>query len=170
MNVSDVTRAGSALIAGAALFAAVSAGAYAVPDTFNVSTTISASCSVTDSGPANLTPAYTPASDSGTGAETNLNTFCTGSVPTVTFTDGLDSGDNFFAMSDGGVLLYYQLSSNPTCNGTSADLPISEGAPQNLLQGNGSYEICAAVIAGSGLNVGIPAGTYSDTVTYTIAP
>jgi len=73
-------------------------------------------------------------------------------------------------MNNGSALLYFQIASNPTCDGTPSDLPIQEGAAQIGLNGYESFEICAAVIAGSGLNVAAPAGSYSDTVTYTIAP
>jgi len=169
MNLRNLTRTGTGLAASAALFASLASGALAT-STFNVSTTITNACTVTDSGPANLTPTYTPTTDSGTGSETNLNTFCNGNAPTVAFTDAAGSGTNAFVMYDGAAPLYYQISSDPTCNGTSGDIPINEGAPQNLLQGGGSYEICAAVIAGVGINTTAPAGSYTDTVTYTISP
>ncbi len=171
MEFRTFTRTVTALVAGATFFAIASVCADA-SDTFNVSTTITAACSLTDGdgGPADLTPSYTQSTDSGTGVETALDTTCTGSAPTVTFTDALNSGTNVFAMTSGTSLLYYQLSSNPTCDGTSSDLPIAEGVGQNLGQGAGSYEICAAVIAGVGMNVNAAAGSYSDTVTYSISP
>jgi len=169
VKLTNLARTCATLIAGTALFGGVAAAAGAT-STFNVSTVITNACTVTDSGPANLVPTYTPTSDSGTGAETSLNTFCNGNAPTVAFTDAAGSGSNAFVMYDGGAPLYYQISSNPTCNGTSGDIPIQEGAPQNLSQGAQSYEICAAVIAGAGINTTVPAGSYSDTVTYTISP
>jgi hypothetical protein len=165
------TRTVTALVAGATFFAIASVCADAT-DTFNVSTTITAACSLADGdgGPADLTPSYTPSTDSGTGTETVLDTSCTGSVPTVTFTDTYNSGTTVFEMTSGSSQLFYQLSSDPSCDGTPGDLPITEGVAQNLLQGFGSYEICAAVIAGGGMNVNAAAGSYSDTVTYTITP
>jgi hypothetical protein len=165
------TRTVTALVAGAAFFAVASLCADAT-DTFNVSTTITASCSLTggDGGPADLTPSYTQSTDSGTGVETALDTTCTGDTPSVFFTDAYSSGTTVFEMTSGSSQLFYQLSSDPTCDGTPGDIPITEGAPQNLLQGGGSYEICAAVIAGSGMNVNAAAGSYSDTVTYSISP
>jgi len=171
VNFSNITRTGTALVAGAALFAAVSAGADAVPTTFNVNTTVSASCSLTlgDGGPADLTPTYTPATDSGTGSETVLDTTCTGSTPTVAFTDAAATGSTSFEMTSGPNVLYYQISSNPSCSGGPGDDPISEGAAQSLTTGNSVYEICAAVITG-GPNTGAVGGSYNDTVTYTITP
>ncbi len=170
MNLSTITRNGTALVAGAALFAAVSAGAYAIPDTFNVSTTISASCNITDSGPADLTPTYSPASDSGTGSETELDTFCNGTSPYVTFTDAYGDFDgNEFAMSNGGNNLFYQISNTASCSGVAGDNPIGEGDPVSLAAGLNTLDICAAVITG-GLNTSVPAGTYNDTVTYSITP
>lgn len=170
MNVSNLTRTGTALVAGAALFAAVSAGAYAVPATFNVSTTITATCSISDNGaPANLTPTYTPSGDTGTGDETTLSTSCNGSTPTVTFTDAYNSGTTNFEMTSGANDLFFQISNTPSCSGVVGDGPITENVPQNLTSGNSTYDICAAVITG-GLNTSAPAGSYSDTVTYTISP
>lgn len=161
----------TALVAGAALFAAASTGAYAVPTTFNVSTTINASCSVTDSGPANLTPSYVPSTDTSTGAATTLNTFCNGANPNVTFTDALNSSDTLFAMTTvGGSFLYYQISNTATCTGVAGDNPVYEDTAIALTSGVSSFNICAAVITGGNLNTGAQAGTYSDTVTYTIAP
>ncbi len=170
VTFTTLTRTCTALVAGAALVAAVSAGADAIPDTFNVSTTISASCSITDSGPSDLTPTYSPTSDSGTGSETSLNTNCTGGTPSVTFTDAGASGTTEFVMTSGNSDLYYQISNTPTCSGVAGDGPITEASPVSLTPGNSSFDICAAVIAGGGLNVGAAAGSYTDTVTYTIAP
>jgi len=169
VNFSDCTRTASALVAAAALFGSVSAGAYAAPDTFNVSTTVSDSCTVTDSGPANLTPTYSPISDSGTGSETVLNTFCTGTNPYVDFYDSWDSGGPQFAMSNGTTNLYYQISDTPTCSGVPGDNPISDDVPVALPNGANSFDVCAAVTTG-GLNVTAPAGSYTDTVIYSIAP
>jgi hypothetical protein len=168
VNVSNRTRTATALVAGAALFAAVSAGADAIPDTFNVSTTISASCSVTDSGPADLTPTYTPSTDSGVGASTTLNTNCNGTSPTVTFTDADGGGPAFFMFGTGGVLIF-QLSNNTSCNGSPADNPLVEAEAYSLGTGISSYNICAAITTG-GDNVLAAAGTYTDTITYTISP
>jgi hypothetical protein len=171
LNISHLARTGTALVAGAALFAAVSAGAFAIPsNTFTVSTTITASCTVTDDGPANLTPTYAPTTDSGVGSATTLNTFCTGTDPNVTFTDAFASDTNEFEMTNGGANLFFQISNNTTCNGTAGDTPISEDTALPLGGGTSTYNICAAVIAGSGTNVAAPAGNYSDTVTYTLAP
>jgi hypothetical protein len=169
MNFTKLTRTGTALAAGAALFAAVSTGAYAT-GTFNVSTTITSSCSVTDSGPANLTPTYDPSTDSGTGSATTLNTACNGATPSVTFTDSNGSYTTFFQMSDGSSNLWYQISNNATCTGGPGDNPIQENNPVLLGTGTASYNICAAVIAGNGTNTSVAAGSYSDTVTYTITP
>jgi spore coat protein U-like protein len=169
VNVSNRTRTATALVAGAALFAAVSAGAYAIPDTFNVSTTISASCSVTDSGPADLYPSYTPSTDTSVGAETVLNTSCSGSSPTVTFTDPTESFDNEFFMTSGSQILFFQISNTSSCSGVAGDNPLLEGVPYALSSGVGAFDICAAVISG-GLNTGVPAGVYTDTVTYSISP
>jgi hypothetical protein len=169
MNVHNLTRSGTAFVAGVALFAAVSAGADAIPDTFNVSTTISASCSVTDSGPADLTPTYSPTSDSGAGSETVLSTLCNGTSPSVTFSDSYDSNNNLFVMYDGSSVLYYQISNTTSCSGVSGDNPIYESFPITLPSGVNSFDICAAVITG-GVNVNAPAGTYNDTVTYSITP
>jgi hypothetical protein len=169
VNHNHLARTCTALIAGAALFTGVVTAAGAT-NTFNVSTTITNSCTVTDKGPTDLTPTYTPVSDSGTGAETSLNTFCNGEGPTVAFTDAAATGSGTFIMYDGASQLDYQISNNAACNGTSGDFPILEGAPQNLTPGNSSYDICAAVIAGVGLNTAVPAGSYTDTVTYTISP
>jgi hypothetical protein len=171
MNLTSLTRTATALVAGAALFATLSAGADAIPDTFNVSTTISASCSLTngDGGPADLTPTYTPSTDSGTGSETVLDTTCTGSSPTVTFTDASNSGSTEFVMLSASNDLYYQISNTPSCTGVVGDNPITEGAPQSLTTGTSVYEICAAVIA-QGVNTTAPGGSYTDTVTYSISP
>jgi hypothetical protein len=168
MDFTKLTRTGTALAAGAALFVAVSTGAYAT-GTFNVSTTITASCSVTDAGPSDLTPTYVPSTDSGTGSATVLNTFCSGTTPTVTFTDSGNSGTNEFVMTSGTSLLFYQISNGPTCSGVAGDGPINEGVAQPLPGGVTAYNICAAVITG-GLNTAAAAGSYTDVVTYTIAP
>jgi hypothetical protein len=168
---SGFTRTITAAAAGAAFFAAVSEDTFA--GTFNVSTTITASCSITNAGPANLAPTYTATTDTGTGSATTLNTFCTGTTPTVVLTDAAagGSGGNVFVMTNGGgANLYYQISTNPTCNGTSADDAIDEGGTITLTGGTGLLNICAAVIAGVGVNVTAIAGTYQDTVTYTITP
>ncbi len=166
---SNFIRTGTAVIAGATLVAAISGGARA--GTFNVSTTITPSCTITDAGPGNLTPEYAPTTDTGTGASTTLDTFCTGPNPTVVFTDAYASNDTQFAMSNGaGAYLFYQISPNVNCNGTPGDVPINENTVQDLIGGTQSFPICAAVIAGGGLNVGAPAGAYQDTVTYTLTP
>jgi spore coat protein U-like protein len=171
VNISKLARTATALVAGAALFAAVSAGAFAVPpNTFTVSTTITASCSVTDAGPANLTPTYTPTTDTGVGSATTLDTFCTGTTPTVVLSDAAGSGGPEFVMTDGGANLYYHLANGTSCNGTNTDNVIDEGTAINLTGGEGVLNICAAVIAGGGLNVDAAAGSYLDTVTYTITP
>jgi len=169
MNFNTLTRTGTALAAGAALFAAVSTGAYAAPTTFNVSTTITASCVVTDDGPTNLTPTYDPTTDTGTGNATSLNTACTGVTPSVVFTDSDGSNTNYFQMSSGSSNLWYQISNNPGCNGGPGDNPILENDAITLGTGTASYDICAAVITG-GVNTAVPAGSYTDTVTYTITP
>lgn len=170
MNVSNFARAGTAIIGGVFFFVALSAGANAVPSSFNVTTTIAASCSMTAAAPGNLTPTYSMPTDSGDGAKTALNTFCVGTAPSVTFTDAYNSGSNVFAMTDaGGANLYYQLSNNATCDGTGADNPINENAPVSLGSGANSLNICAAVLT-DGSNDGAPAGTYSDTVTYSMTP
>jgi hypothetical protein len=171
MKFSNLTRTGTALVAGAALFAAFPAGADATPsNTFNVSTTISASCVVTDSGPADLTPTYIPSTNSGVGSATSLDTNCSGSSPTVTFTDAANTGTSEFVMTSGSNNLFYQISDNSSCNGAAGDNPIQEGVAQSLLSGTQSYEICAAVITGGAVNVAVAAGSYTDTVTYTFAP
>jgi len=168
LNTSKLIRAGTSVLAGAALFAAVSAGAYAAPTTFNVSTTITAACTITDAGPANLTPTYTPSTDSGTGSETVLNTFCSGTNPTVSFTDAYGNIDGDYAMNDGnGHNLQYQLSNTATCSGIPADNNMGEGDGQPI--NTAAFDICAAVLTG-GANVNVPAGTYNDTVTYNITP
>jgi len=170
MNFGNLTRTGTALVAGAALFAAVSGGAYAAPATFNVSTTITAACTISDVGfPQDLTPTYTPSSDSGTGSATALTTNCSGEAPTVAFTDANNSGSTAFQMTSGANQLFFQISNEPACAGGPGDNPIIEGAAQPLTPGVSSYDICAAVITG-GLNTGVPAGSYADVVTYTIAP
>jgi hypothetical protein len=168
VNLTHLTRTGTALIAGAALFAGVATAAGATPtNTFNVSTTITASCTVTDSGPANLTPTYTPSTDSGTGSETVLNTFCSGSSPTVAFTDAYNNVDGDYAMNDGnGHILQYQLSNTPTCSGIPGDGNMGDTDPEPL---TAAFDICAGVIVG-GVNVTAPAGSYTDTVTYSITP
>lgn len=165
MNFRSLTRTGTALVAGAALFVTVSTAAGAVPSSFNVSTTITASCTVTDAGPTNLAPTYTPSTDSGVGDSTVLDTACNGSTPTVTFTDA-SGATTEFVMTSGANRLGYYLSNNNDCTGGSGDNPITVGAPQNLVP---AYAIAACVIIG-GTNVGAPAGTYTDTVTYTISP
>jgi spore coat protein U-like protein len=166
----NLTRTVTALVAAAGLFAVVSAGADAIPDTFNVSTTISASCSITDSGPANLFPQYVPSTDTSTGAATALNTYCNGSSPTVNFSDGSYGTTQFLMNNGGSSYLYYQISQNSSCNGSAFDNPIPQGFQQTLGVGVASFDICAAVITGGGLNTGAPAGTYTDTITYSISP
>lgn len=171
MNNASFARTAAALVAGAALFLAVSRDADA-QSVFNVSTTITASCNVTDAGPTDLTPTYSPLTDSGTGSATALNTFCTGTAPTATFTDAYDSFYYVFAMTGGGGgnFLYYQISNNTACTGVGGDDPINEGSAIALPSGTSSFNICAAVITG-GMNAGnTVAGTYGDTVTYSIAP
>jgi spore coat protein U-like protein len=171
VNVRIVTRAGTAVLAGAALVAGVAASASAgATNTFNVSTTINTACTLSDSGPTDLTPTYTPIRDSGTGTVTALNTVCNGTNPTVTFSDSLGSGTNLFAMHNGASTLYYQISIGASCSGVPGDNPIQENTPIALPAGVNAFDICAAVIAGDGTNVNAPAGTYSDTVTYTITP
>lgn len=168
MNTRKLTRTLTGLIAGTALFAAGSRGANAVPSTFNVSTTITAACTVTDAGPANLTPTYTSSTDSGTGSETVLNTFCNGTNPTVTFTDAEANTGNYYAMNDGnGNLLVYQISNTPTCSGVVGDVNLEEGEPYAIT--TAAFDICASVLV-NGSNTGLPAGNYTDVVTYTITP
>ncbi len=167
MNFPKFARNATALTVGATLFAAVSAGAYAVPTTFNVSTTVTASCTVTDAGPANLTPTYTQSTDSGTGDETVLNTFCSGTNPTVTFTDAGGNIDGDYEMNDGTNILHYQISNTPTCTGIPGDNNLGEDDAWPI--SSPAYDICAAVTVG-GVNTTVPAGSYTDTVTYTIAP
>jgi hypothetical protein len=104
LNNASFARTAAALVAGAALFPAVSRDASA-QSVFNVSTTITASCEVTDAGPteklddaspANLPLNYKPTTDSGVGMETAQDTFRT---------------PGFFALSDGvGRYLSHQLS------------------------------------------------------------
>jgi spore coat protein U-like protein len=72
-------------------------------------------------------------------------------------------------MSSGGNYLYFQISNNTSCSGGVGDNPISENTAIPLTTGVASFNICAAVITG-GQNTGAVAGSYSDTVTYTIAP
>jgi spore coat protein U-like protein len=160
-------RTGTALVAGAALFASVSAGAFAgpAPTTFTVTTTIAASCTVSEDGaPGDLTPTYNPTSDTSTGSETTLTTFCNGTTPTVTFTDATGNFESFYTMLDGNNdHLNYQLSNTATCTGVVGDNNLPEG---DALPLTSPYEICAAVIPGQ---TTAPAGTYVDTVTYNIA-
>jgi spore coat protein U-like protein len=170
MNFSNLTRTGTALVAGAALFAAVSAIADASPATFNVTTTISASCNVNFGGPTDLAPTYSPASDTSVGDATGLSTTCTGTTPSVVFTDQASSGTTQFVMLHNGTdQLNYQISLGTSCSGISQDSPITEGASINLVSGvNQTLDICAAVIVGQ--TTGIASGLYGDTVTYTITP
>jgi hypothetical protein len=170
MKFANLARTATSLVAGASLFAAVSAGANAGGNTFNVSTTIASSCSVTDSGPADLTPTYDPTTDSGTGSETVLNTDCNGTTPSVTFTDPEDLGTNDFVMASGPNILYFQISTGASCTGIPGDNPIYEHNPVSLQPGPYALDICAAVITGGGVNTSAVAGSYSDTVTYSIAP
>ncbi len=97
---------------------------------------------------------------------TVLNTLCNGD-PTVTFTDSYGSGTNVFAMHDGNSVLYYQISNGPSCSGVPGDDPIQENSPITIPSGANALNICAAVITG-GMNLNVPAGTYTDTVTYSI--
>jgi len=168
VSLRILARAGSAVLAGAALLAGAAASAGA--NTFNVSTTISPACTLSDSGPTDLTPTYTPVRDLGTGTATALNTVCNGTNPTVTFSDSLGSGTNLFAMHDGASTLYYQISIGTSCSGVVGDNPIQENTPIALPAGVNTFDICAAVITGDGTNVNVPAGSYSDTVTYSITP
>jgi len=167
MNFPTLSRSGTALLASAAFFASVSSGAGAT-NTFNVSTTIEDSCSVTNAGPSDLVVTYVPTTDTSTGAATSLDTFCNGTSPTVSFSDGTYGTTNF-AMTGPGGYLYYYLSQSTTCTGVVADNPIVQGFTQPLGAGTTSFDICAAVITG-GVNTGAPAGAYSDTVTYSISP
>ncbi len=165
---SKLIRTGTALVAGAALFASVSAGAFAgpAPNTFTVQTVIAASCTVSEGGaPGNLTPTYDPTSDTSTGAETTLTTFCNGTTPTVTFTSPNTTFEspNYVMVDPGNDHLNYQLSNTATCTGVVGDNNLPEGDPLPLTS---PYDICAAVIPGQ---TTAPAGTYLDTVTYTIA-
>lgn len=169
MNVRSFTRTGTALVAGAALCLAVSGAADAVTTTFIVSTTITRSCVVSDAGPPDLAPAYSPTIDAGTGDHTVLNTTCNGTTPTVTFTDAYNSGGTVFQMTSGTSALYYQISNGASCSGVASDSPVQEGVPQVMAPGIASFDICASVIAG-GMNTNAPAGTYTDTVTYTLTP
>ncbi len=169
VNFRLLTLAGTGAFAGAALLAGVGANAAAA-STFVVSTTIAPTCTVSGSGPADLTPTYTEIGDSGTGTATALDTICNGANPTITLSDSLGSGTNLFAMHNGNSALYYQISIGTSCTGAAGDNPIQENAPITLPSGFDAFDICAAVIAGTGLNVNVPAGTYSDTVTYSITP
>jgi len=72
-------------------------------------------------------------------------------------------------MSNGTTNLYYQISDTPTCSGVPGDNPISDDVPVALPNGANSFDVCAAVTTG-GLNVTAPAGSYTDTVIYSIAP
>jgi len=167
VNIAHLTRTGTAFAACAALFATVSAGASANGTTFNVSTTITNSCVLSGKGgPSDLAPAYVPSTDVSAGDESVLNTTCNGNAPTVTFTDANASGTTQFAMTSGANTLYYQISNTATCTGVAGDNPVTENVAQPL---TASYDICAAVITG-GLNTTVPAGSYTDTVTYTITP
>jgi spore coat protein U-like protein len=170
VNVRALTRNGAALVAGAALFATASSDADAVTTTFIVSTTITRSCVVSDAGPPDLAPTYSPTIDAGTGDHTVLNTTCNGATPTVTFTDAYNSGGTVFQMTNGASALYYQISNGTSCSGVASDNPVQEGVPQVMAPGNGAYDICVSVLAAGGTNTNAPAGTYTDTVTYTLTP
>ncbi len=167
MNPLPIVRTGALLSAGSLLFTGF--GAAGATTTFNVTTTVDATCAVTDSGPANLTPTYAPISNTGVGSATSLDTDCTGSAPTVTFSDAAASGTSIFTMLDGLHALTFQISNKSSCDGGAGDNPITEGAPQTLASGTGSYAICAAVIT-DGSNSAAVAGTYGDTVTYAVSP
>jgi len=168
VNLIRITRIWAAVLAGPALLASVVTAAGAT-STFDVSTEIASACTVTDAGPADLTPAYTPSTDTSTGSETVLNTFCNGSNPTVTFTDAFDSNNNLFEMLSGANPLFFQISNGASCSGIPGDNPISESVAQNLVGGTSSYDICAAVITGAP-NTTAPAGSYTDVVSYNITP
>jgi len=73
-------------------------------------------------------------------------------------------------MTNGAQNLYFQISNNPTCDGSAGDNPLLQGIQVPLGLGASSFTICAAVITNGGINVGVPAGSYTDTVTYTIVP
>jgi len=166
LKLLTIIRAGVVLSAGAVLVAGVGAGSGAAT-TFNVTTTVDASCTLTDAGPANLNPTYAPLADTGIGSATSLNTTCTGPSPTVTFSDASATGTSVFTMTDGGThSLTFQISNKTSCDGGPGDDPIVEGAAQSLTP---SYAICAAVITG-GSNTGAAVGVYSDTVTYAVSP
>jgi len=169
VNLRNLARAGTTVLAGAALLAGAGASAGAA-NTFVVSTTVTTACTVSGSGPTDLAPTFTQVLDSGTGTATALNTSCNGPSPTVTFSDSMGSGTNVFAMHNGASALYYQISIGTSCSGVAGDNPIQESAPIALPGGVSSFNICAAVIAGTGMNVNAPAGTYTDTVTYSITP
>ncbi len=169
LDLSKIIRTGALLSAGAVLFAGVGAGAGAAT-TFHMTVRVDDSCTFTDSGPSNLTPAYTSSSDTSTGSASSLNTNCTGSSPTVVFSDAAASGTSVFTMSDGhSHSLTFQISNKPACTGGTGDDPITEGTAQPLASGSGTYDICAAVITG-GSNRSAAAGAYTDTVTYTVTP
>lgn len=167
MNPLPIIRTGAFWIAGSVLFAGF--GSEAGATTFNVTTTVDASCTVTDAGPANLTPTFAPLSNTGVGAATSLDTECTGPAPTVTFSDAAASGTSVFTMLDGSHALTFQISNKSSCDGGAGDDPITEGAAQNLASAISTYAICAAVIT-DGSNSAAVAGTYSDTVTYAVSP
>ena len=166
MNIRYLARTGSAVTAGALLLAALGAGALAAPATFTVSTNITNSCVVSGGGPSDLTPTYDPITGSSVGAATTLVTSCSGPAPVVAFTDAGGSGTSF-QMTSFASTLFYQISNSTSCSGIAADDPLTVGGQYNLTSGSGIYNICAAVTAGQ---TGIPAGSYSDTVTYTITP
>jgi spore coat protein U-like protein len=170
-TISIFLRRASAFAAGAAFVAATASSAGAVSGgSFTVSTTITASCSVTNAGPSDLSPTYSPVTDTGTGAATSISTVCTGPNPQIAFTDLNGGSGTDFVMTNGSAKLYYYLSSNATCDGTRADRPLSYGIAANgFANGSATFGVCAAVEA-NGTNTGLPAGTYTDTVYYTISP
>jgi hypothetical protein len=72
-------------------------------------------------------------------------------------------------MNEGnGNLLVYEISNTPTCSGAVGEANfLEEGEPYAIT--TAAFDICASVLA-NGSNTGLPAGNYTDVVTYTITP
>ncbi|MBV9719138.1 MAG: spore coat protein U domain-containing protein [Candidatus Eremiobacteraeota bacterium] len=162
----------AALVISAAAFSAGSlspAVAATNQATLNVSATVSNNCDVLTQ-PATLTMTYEPIQNVGTPGSASYTWICTTGLDaqvTPVSANTNSSNPNDWVATAGTNTFNYLLYNSAACG--VAGIQITNGTPENLGPATGNtttYSICGVPDTSAG-EQNIPAGTYTDTVTFT---
>jgi outer membrane usher protein len=149
---------------------AVAAGAYAGTDTttFNVTITVTSTCDIHTGPTTNMAFGSVASTATAVPATSTLTVNCTSQTPyTVALDNGLHGGAGpVRAMQGGSGTVGYQLYQD---SGHSQVWGSTTGSSGNVYAGTGSGAAQSLTVYGLVASANSPAGSYTDTITATVA-